>query len=268
MGIRVANPYTIYSYLRKKSNMIKAIIIDDDSLVREVISRTIESYCPNVSIVASAENVKSGVAAINEHEPDLVLLDIKMPDGSGFDLIKHFDKPDFKVIFISGYMEYAIKGYKVGAIDYILKPIDEEELSLAINRADDVIRFEDKMKFKAMEENIKALNKSDKVILKTSESVHLVDTTDIIRIEADGNYSTFFIEDGRKVIVSKVIKEWEEKLLDKGFHRIHKSHVINIQKLSYFDKTDSGDVIMSDGTVVPVASRKREMLMDLFNSLA
>jgi two-component system LytT family response regulator len=248
--------------------MIKTIIIDDDPLVREVISKTIESYCPNVSIVAIAENVRSGVAAINEHEPDLVLLDIKMPDGSGFDLIKHFDKPDFKVIFISGYMEYAIKGYKVGAIDYILKPIDEEELSLAINRADDMIRVEEKLNFKAMEENIKALNKSDKVILKTSEHVHLVDTTEIIRIEADGNYSTFFIEDGRKVIVSKVIKEWEEALLDKGFHRIHKSHIINIQKLNYFDKTDSGDVIMSDGSVVPVASRKREMLMELFNSLA
>ena len=248
--------------------MIKAIIIDDDPLVSKLINKTIESYCPNVSIIAIAENVKSGVAAINEHEPDLVLLDIKMPDGSGFDLIKHFDKPDFKVIFISGYMEYAIKGYKFGAIDYILKPIDEEELSLAINRADDVIRFEEKLNFKAMEENIKSLNKSDKIILKTNEHIHLINTIDIIRIEADGNYSTFFIEDGRKVIVSRAIKEWEESLIDRGFFRVHKSHIINVQKLNYFDKTDSGDVILSDGSVVPVASRKREMLMNLFNSLA
>jgi len=247
--------------------MIRTIIIDDDRLVRELITSTVETYCPNVSIVAMAENVKSGVASINEHEPDLVLLDIKMPDGSGFDLIKHFDKPDFKVIFISGYMEYAIKGYKFSAIDYILKPIDEEELSLAINRADDVIRYEEKMQFKSMGENIKALNKSDKIILKTSEHVHLVNTADIIRIEADGNYSTFFIENSRKVIVSKAIKEWEEILVDKGFHRIHKSHLINIHKLTYFDKTDSGDVIMSDGSVVPVASRKKEMLLNLFESL-
>ena len=247
--------------------MIRAIIIDDDQLVREIISKTVETYCPNVSIVAIAENVQSGVSSINEHKPDLVLLDIKMPDGSGFDLIKHFDKPDFKVIFISGYMEYAIKGYKFGAIDYILKPIDEEELSLAINRADDVIRFEEKLQAKAMEENIKNLNKLNKVILKTSEHVHLVNTNDVIRIEADGNYSTFYIEDGRQVIVSKAIKEWEESLIDKGFHRVHKSHLINIQKLQYFDKTDSGDVIMSDGSVVPVASRKKEMLLNLFESL-
>lgn len=251
----------------KKHLMIRAVIIDDDQLVREVITRTVESYCPNVTIVAIAENVKTGVASINENEPDLVLLDVKMPDGSGFDLIKHFDKPDFKVIFISGYMEYAIKGYKFGAIDYILKPIDEEELSLAINRADDVIRYEEKMQFKSMESNIKNLNKSDKIILKTSDHVHLIKTSSIIRIEADGNYSTFFIDDGRKVIVSRAIKEWEETLVDKGFHRIHKSHMININKLNYFDKSDSGDVIMDDGSTVPVASRKKDMLMNLFESL-
>ena len=97
--------------------------------------------------------------------------------------------------------------------------------------------------------------------------IDLVNTNDVIRIEADGNYSTFYIEDGRQVIVSKAIKEWEESLIDKGFHRVHKSHLINIQKLQYFDKTDSGDVIMSDGSVVPVASRKKEMLLNLFESL-
>jgi len=248
--------------------MIRAIIIDDDQLVREVITKTVESYCPNVSIVAVAENVKTGVAAINENEPDLILLDIKMPDGSGFDLIKHFDKPDFKVIFISGYMEYAIKGYKFGAIDYILKPIDEEGLALAINKANDVIRYEEKMQFKAMEGNLKTMNKVHKIILKTSEHIHLINTDDIIRIEADGNYSTFFIHDGRKVTVSRPIKKYEEALIDRGFHRIHKSHMINIQKLSYFDKTDSGDVVMIDNSVVPVASRKKDVLLNLFESLA
>jgi two-component system LytT family response regulator len=98
--------------------------------------------------------------------------------------------------------------------------------------------------------------------------VHLINTDDIIRIEADGNYSTFFIEDGRKVLVSRGIKEWEESLIDRGFHRIHKTHIVNINKLSYFDRTDSGDVIMNDGSKIPVASRKREMLLKLFESLA
>jgi two-component system LytT family response regulator len=248
--------------------MINTIIIDDDPFTVEIISQVISSYCPNVEIVETANGVQSGVAAINKHEPDLLLLDIKMPDGSGFDLIKHFDKPDFKVIFISGYIEYAIKGYKFDAVDYILKPIDKEELACAINKADDLIRYEEKMQVKALEENIKILNKTNKIILRTNEHVHLINTDDIIRIEADGNYSTFFIEEGRQVLVSKAIKGWEETLIDKGFHRIHKSHIINIDKLSYFDKTDSGDVIMSDGYTVPVASRKREMLLKLFESLA
>jgi len=254
-------------YLSKKCLMIKLIIIDDEPIVRELIAKTIESYCPNVTIEAVAESVKSGVSAINEYNPDLVILDIKLPDGSGFDLIRHFDKPYFKVIFISGYMEYAINGYKYGAIDYILKPIDAEELSSAIIRAEDIIRFEEKLQIRALETNIKALNKSSKILLKTNEHVHLVHTSDILRIEADGNYCTFFIADGRKVLVCKAIKEWEEALIYKGFYRVHKSHMINIDKLSYFDKTDSGDVVMADGSIVPVASRKKEMLMDLFARL-
>jgi len=248
--------------------MINAIIIDDDPMTVEIISQAIATLCPNVNIVSEAVDVHSGVSAINEYGPELVLLDIKMPDGSGFDLIKHFNNPDFKVIFISGYIEYAIKGYKYNAIDYILKPIDKEELACAVNKAEDIINVEEKLKVRAFEKNLKSLNKSHKIILRTNEHVHLINTNDIIRIEADGNYSTFFIEDGRKVLVSKGIKEWEESLIDKGFHRIHKTHIININKLSYFDRTDSGDVIMNDGSKIPVASRKREMLLKLFESLA
>jgi len=247
--------------------MIKVIIIDDDSGSRELISKTVESYCPNVSIVAKADGVGSGVAAINEYEPDLVLLDIKMQDGSGFDLIKHFDRPDFKVIFITGYIEYAIKGYKFGAIDYILKPANIEDLAAAINKADDIIRYEEKLQVNVFKENIQALNKTNKIILKTNEHIHLVNLDQIIRIEADGNYSTFFISDGRKVIVSTAIKEYEESLIDKGFYRVHKSHIVNINQLSYFDKTDRGDVVMSDGAVVPVSFRKKEMLLNLLEDL-
>jgi two-component system LytT family response regulator len=248
--------------------MLRTIIIDDDPNTREILADIIEAYCPNVSIVARAGDVKSGVASIIEYEPDLVLLDIKMPDGSGFDLIKHFDKPDFKVIIISGYMEYAIKGYKYGVIDYILKPVDKEELTLAINKADDILRFEEKLRFKALSENLGQLNKTHKIILKTIEHIHLVNTSDIIRIVADGNYCTFYISDGRKILVSRPIREYEELLIDKGFHRVHKTHIININKVNYFDKTEGGDVVMVDGAKVPVSSRKKEELLALLESMA
>ena len=247
--------------------MLRTIIIDDDPAIRESVSRIIAAYCPNVTVVAQAGDVKSGVAAINEHEPDLILLDIKMPDGSGFDLIKQFDKPDFKIIIISGYLEYAIKGYKFGVVDYVLKPFDIDELTLAVNKAYDLVKYEEKLRFKALEENIKILNKSHKVILKTSEHMHLVSTCDIIRIVADGNYCTFYISDGRKILVSRPIREYEELLIDKGFHRVHKTHIINIYKVNYFDKTEGGDVVMNDGSKVPVSSRKKEELLALLESL-
>jgi len=250
-----------------KLQVLRTIIIDDDLNTREILANVIVAYCPNVSVVARAGDIKSGVASIIEHEPDLILLDIKMPDGSGFDLLKHFDKPDFKVIIISGYMEYAIKGYKYGIIDYILKPVDREELILAINKVDDIVRFEEKLRFKALEDNLSMLNKVHKIILKTMEHIHLVNTADIIRIVADGNYCTFIISDGRKILVSRPIREFEESLIDKGFHRVHKSHIININKVNYFDKTEGGDVVMNDGSKVPVSSRKKEELLALLESL-
>ena len=248
--------------------MIRTVIIDDEPYVRDQIASIVESLCPNVCIVARAEDVKTGVAAINEHQPDLILLDIKMPDGSGFDLLKHFDKPDFKIIIVSGYMEYAIKGYKFGVIDYILKPVDKEELALAINKVDDIVRFEEKLRFKALADNLGMLNKSHKIILKTAEHIHLVNTADIIRIVADGNYCTFYITDGRKILVSRPIREFEEALIDKGFHRVHKTYIININKVNYFDKTEGGDVVMSDGSKVPVSSRKKDELLALLENLA
>lgn len=251
----------------EKSFMINAILISNDESTRNSITKTVETYCPNVTLVASANDVKSSIGAINEHEPDLVLLDIKLKDGSGFELIDHFGKPDFKVVFLSNYADYAIKAIKYNAIDYLLKPVKEEDLAQAIKKADDLIRYEEKLQAKALGESIKNINKSHRMVLKSQDQVHVVDSVDIIRIEADGNYSTFYLADARKIVVSKSTKEYEEALLDQGFHRIHKSHIVNINKMSYYDKVDGGTLIMCNGDQVPVASRKRDMLMELFDSL-
>lgn len=247
--------------------MIRVLIVEDEAIQQEAIVKTIEAYCPNAEIVARAGTVRSGVAAINEFAPDIVLLDIRLPDGSGFDLVRHFDKPDFKIIILSGYMEYAIKAFKINAVDYILKPVDDEELALAINKAAELISLDDKLKMRSMEDNLKALQKEHMVILKTSEQIHAVNTKDIIRVEADGNYCTFHVSDGRKILVSKAINIYEEQLAGQGFYRIHKSHIIHIRHMKYFDKSDGGQVVMTDGAKVPVASRKREMVMDLFENL-
>lgn len=251
----------------EKYFMIKAIIIGDDDQILNLIDITVVSYIPNVEIMARASDIKSGISAINEYEPDLILLDIKLKDGSGFDLINHFEKPDFKVIFMSGYADYAIKAIKYNAIDYLLKPIQEEELAQAIKKADDLIRYEEKLQAKALGKTIGDLNRSHRIVLKSLDQIHVISSDDIVHIEADGSYSTFYLVDRRKIVVSKTTKEYEELLIDRGFHRIHKSHIVNINKMSYFDKADGGTLVMCNGDQVPVASRKRDMLMELFDKL-
>lgn len=251
----------------EKIFMIKAVVIQNENRILDLIDKTVELYCPNVSVVAKAIDIKSGIGAINEFEPDLVLLDIKLKDGSGFELIDHFNPPCFKTIFFSGYADYAIKAIKYNAIGYLLKPIKEDELAQAIKKADDLIRYEEKLQAKALGESIKNLNSTNKMVLKSMDQVHMVNIEDIVHIEADGNYSTFNLTDGRKIVVSKSTREFEEILFDQGFHRIHKSHIVNINKMSYFDKADGGTLVMCNGDHVPVASRKRDMLMELFDSL-
>ena len=248
--------------------MINAVVIEGESQTLDLIVRTVETYSPNVSIVAQADDMKSSISAINEFEPDLVFLDIKLKDGSGFELIDHFNPPCFKTIFFSSYSDYAIKAIKYNAIDYILKPVKEEELAQAIKKADDLIRYEEKLHAKALGESINNLNNDHRLVLKTGDQVHLINISDIIHLEADGNYSTFYLSDGRKIIVSKSTKGFEEPLFEQGFHRIHKSHIVNINKMSYFDKADGGTLVMCNGDQVPVASRKKDMLMELFDSLA
>ncbi len=247
--------------------MIKVLLVADEARISETVARVVETCCPQVTLVARIEGVTAGVGSINEHEPDLVLVDTRLKDGSGFDLVRHFDKPFFKIIFFSSSIDYAVKAIKFNAVDYLLKPIDDEELTLAINKAADLIRFEENLQQKALGESIKDLQQTQRLVLKTSDQVHLINIADIIRIEADSNYSTFFLQDGRRIVVTKSIKEYEETLLEYGFHRIHKSHIFNINKMSHLDKADGGYVVMVDGSKVPVASRKREMLLELFEEI-
>jgi two-component system LytT family response regulator len=228
----------------------------------------IASSCPNVSLEGNCGGVVEGEQMINARQPDLVILDTRLSGGSGFDLLRQFSSPSFRIIFISNLLEYSMKAFKFNAVDFLLKPVEPEELAQAINKAFDLIMYEEKLQQKIIGENLKALNKKEKIILKTSNHIHLVNTEDIIRIEADTNYSAFYTTDDQKIFVSRAIKDYEEMLIDRGFFRIHKSYLINISKIKYFDKAEGGFVIMSDGSTLPVASRKRDLLLDLFESMA
>jgi two-component system LytT family response regulator len=249
--------------------MIKTIIIDDEIKARETIAKMLQTYCPEVEVIDSAGSVKDGVKVLEKNNPDLVFLDIKMGDGTGFDLLRKLKTVDFILIFITAFEEFAIRAIKFSALDYILKPLDPDELMNAVEKTKDAIEKENiSVRLEALYENLDVLsNKTKKIVLKTTSSVHIVNLEDIIRCESEKNYTHFFTTDQDKITVSKTLKEFNELLVDYSFYRVHQSHLINLSHVRRYDKQDGGYLVMDDGSTVPVSFRKKEDLMKVFKSL-
>ncbi|MCB2222038.1 MAG: LytTR family DNA-binding domain-containing protein [Bacteroidetes bacterium] len=249
--------------------MLRTIIIDDEKHIRESLSEMLKKHCPNVKLIDTAAGVKSGLEAINKYHPDLILLDIKMKDGTGFDLLEQIDNISFKIIFITAYDQYAIKAFKFSALDYLLKPVNSQELKEAVDKAENLSQQEINTKLNTLTGNLNTNDQAKKkIILKTFDNVYLVRVGDIIYAESDNRYTTLYLESGEKVIVSHVLKHYQEMLEEYGFYRVHKSFLINLEYIYRFEKADGGYVVMSQGTKVPVASRKREELLKLFERIS
>lgn len=249
--------------------MLKAVIIDDESNARESIANLSRLTNSEIEIVGEADGVKSGLAVIQKIKPDLVFLDIQLEDGIGFEILEGLPEIDFHIIFITAFNEYAIKAFKFAAIDYLLKPINPKEFKAAIDQFVNLQEKEDiESKLTAYLSHIKeSAAEHKKIILKTAESIHIVKVQDIIRCEADKGYTEFFLRDGHKILVSKGLKEYDELLGDFGFIRTHQSHLINLDYISRFEKTDGGYILMTDKSTVPVSSRKREYVFNIFENL-
>ncbi len=249
--------------------MIKAIIVDDEKNARESILHLCNMSFKEVEIVGQAAGVSTAKKAIQELKPDLVFLDIQLEDGSAFDLLKEIGEIDFHLIFITAYNEYAVKAFKFAAIDYLMKPINPQEFIAAVNQVIISHEKEDfQLKFDAYLSHIKeSLTEHKKIILKTAESIHLIKVYDIVRCEADKGYTEFFLRDGKKILVSKGLKDYDVMLSEFGFIRTHQSHLINLDYISSFEKSDGGYILMSDGSTVPVSSRKREYVFKIFEEL-
>ncbi|MCK4406141.1 MAG: response regulator transcription factor [Bacteroidales bacterium] len=249
--------------------MIKTIIIDDEINAREIVAELLENYCENVSLIGQADSVESGLKVIRELKPELVFLDIKLTDGTGFDLLRQLENIDFKIIFITAYEEYAIKAFKFSALDYLLKPIDINELIESINKAEELIQQDNiSLKLDTFFSNIDSISKkTKKIILKTTNNIHLVNINEIVRCESDRNYTHFYFLDKDKIVVSKTLKEYETLLSEYGFFRVHHSHLINLQCVEKLEKTNNNFVVMKDNSKVPVAFRKKEELIKLFKNL-
>lgn len=246
--------------------MLKALIIDDEANNREKLRNSLVKHCPDVHIIGEADGVRTGISAIRNHLPDLIFLDIKMNDGSGFDLLNRFDSIDFKVIFVTAYEEYAVKAFRMSAVDYLLKPVDPDELVDAVKKAGEQIKQNIQSQLDALKSNLQP-GQSKKIVLKEAENIHLINITDIIHAESDSNYTIFHFPDNKKIMVSRQLKDYDGMLGDFGFFRVHKSHLVNTEQITRFEKADGGYLVMSDESRVPVASRKRERLMELFEKL-
>lgn len=248
--------------------MKKALIIDDEQRTRELIAKMIESFDMGIEAIPKGENVKSGLEAIREIKPDLVFLDIQMPDGTGFDLLKAVPEKNFEVIFITAHEEFAIKAIKFSALDYILKPVDPEELRAALERALETMSEgkPEAHQFDVLQHNIQP-NQKRRLVLKTQESVHVVELDHIIRCEADRNYTSFYLTEGKKILVSRTLKDYETLLAGHNFLRVQQSHLVNLNFVDRYDKGNGGAVVMKDGSEVPLSPAKRDIFFQILENL-
>ena len=241
--------------------MIRSIIIDDEFESRNTILNILNNYCENISVEAQAENVKDAFKKINELKPDVVFLDIQMPDGTGFDLLEKFHKIDFQVIFITAYDQFALKAIKCSALDYILKPVDPVQLIEAVKK---LTNTDDDFTVLTKKINTLLRNKNgfERISLPTFEGFRFINLKDIIRCEADNNYTNFYLSSGEMIVVTKTLKIYEEALSDLDFIRVHQSHLVNIKYVDQYVKGDGGTIIMVDGSEVEVSRRRKDDFLE------
>jgi two-component system LytT family response regulator len=242
--------------------MIRTIIVEDEPYSREHLEILINDFCSKVELVGQAGDVSSGFDLIKKMKPDLVLLDIEMPDGTGFELLQKFPEINFEIIFTTAFAEYAVQAFRYSAIHYLLKPIDPEELVLAIDKAEEELRR------KNIDERINAFfhnmqnqsGNTQKLVLASGSNIFVVSTSEIIMCKADKNYTHFFIEDGRDIIVAHTIKEYEKLLSNDGFLRVHRQYLVNIDHVKSLNKANGGEIYLSGNMKVPVTMRKKDLM--------
>lgn len=237
-----------------KSSNIRSMIIDDDPFIRDLLSDKLNQYFPEVEILSTAISGKDGVEKISIYKPDLIFLDVEMDDMTGFEMLAQAKNIDFKIIFITSYSHYAIKAIRFNALDYLLKPIDLGELKKAITRYKRTTLNNENLYLALQNQQTKQVS-NHQLILKTQEGEIRLVVNDIIRMEADSNYSYIYLKSGKKKLVTKTLAYLEELLDDKGFYRCHRSHLINGAYIS--GNPNRLSISLSDGSEIPIARRKK-----------
>lgn len=251
--------------------MLKTVIIDDDDVSRMVLRDILEKFLDNIEIIGEAASVADGVKLLENTDPELVLLDISMPDGTGFDLLDQLKSINFKLIFITAYSEYAVKAFKYSAFDYIVKPLNVEELKKAIMRIPLIDRVDNKVRVKTLKENLQSQDDGalKTVALPEFNGFAIVNVEDIVRCEGKRNYTRIIFKEASEKVVSRTLLEFEHLLTPLGFVRIHRSHLVNILNVVRYLKSEGGMVELKTGELLKVSPKHKENLLNklLFNKL-
>ncbi|HZH36113.1 MAG TPA: LytTR family DNA-binding domain-containing protein [Flavisolibacter sp.] len=242
---------------------LKAIIVEDEVRSREFLKNLVEEYCPTVQVVAMAASVEEAIEAVNTRKPDLLFLDIELHTGTGFDVLQGVAYHNFSVIFTTAYDHYAVKAIKFSAVDYLLKPIDVDELQAAVQKVSE--KMQNNTSQQTLQLLLKNLQKPAdtdfSITLATSEGLEFVPLQQIIRLEASGPYTHFYMKGGKKIMVSKNLKEYELLLGDHQFFRVHNSHIINMKEVKRMIKTDGGYAVMNDDSMITISPKKKDEFM-------
>ncbi|GGM90743.1 DNA-binding response regulator [Dyadobacter beijingensis] len=257
------------------SQALRAVIIDDETNAREALSNLIRIVSPEVVICGEARNADAGTELIRRERPNLIFLDIQMPGKSGFDLLSGFEKVDFGVIFTTAYQEYAIRAFRFSAIDYLLKPIDPDELQTAIEKYRERVGSVNPEQLRILQEQLdpartprlveRKRNDNQRIALPTAEGIHFVQMTEIIQCESLGSYTKFHLVKGPAIVVSRLLKEYEEILDHYYFFCVHQSNIINLEHIKRYVKGDGGQVWMSDNTEIEVSRRRKDEFLALLS---
>ncbi|MFC2119185.1 LytR/AlgR family response regulator transcription factor [Bacteroidota bacterium] len=238
------------------AEIIKAIIVDDEENSISTLNMLLENYCPQVEIIGKAMTHREAVSTIDELKPDLVFLDISMPDGDGFEVLESVTYRSFEVIFITAYNQYALRAFEFSAIDYLLKPVDYKKLKAAVERFSKINTNElFDSRVGVLKENLQS--QSHRIILSSMEGFDIYEISDIVRCEANGSYTNFYFNNKQKLITSKTLNNFEKLLSDLSFSRIHSKHLVNLKYIKKYVSGRGGYVVLEDGSKVDVSERKK-----------
>jgi two-component system LytT family response regulator len=248
---------------------MRAVIIDDEKDAVNFIESIILEYCNSLNIVGKAHSVTEGTNLIQKELPEIVFLDVEMPDGTGFNLLQNFPKRDFKVIFITAFNHYALQAIKFSAVDYILKPINIQDFIKAVNNV--IMEVESQkaldLKISCLLDNLKSTTPS-KISVSTTDGIEYIETSEIVHIQADRSYSHIFLSDGRKLMVSKNLGEFQELLIDRDFYRTHNSHLVNMHYVKKYVRSDGGYILLKNEETIPVSLSKKELFLKAMERLS